>query len=153
MKIKKRRQMTPEQKKAAGERLAKARAARQASNPPQYKNVHASVLALSEDNPFNMKKVRGWIKTQKELLSEHRKALRQKVKGAEARVSNTEAYIRNLERYLREGIYVDMFYGEHGQNNIKYRCVVPSYDKNGEPKRSYGVFYQDLGYVYGITET
>ena len=37
---KKRKPMTAEQRAAAGERLAKARAKRQAANPPQYKYIH-----------------------------------------------------------------------------------------------------------------
>ena len=41
---KKRKPMTPEQKAAAVERLAKARAARQAANPSQPKNVCKEVL-------------------------------------------------------------------------------------------------------------
>ena len=49
---KKRKPMTPEQRAAAGERLAKARAKRQAANPPQYKYIHESVLARGEDDPL-----------------------------------------------------------------------------------------------------
>ena len=81
---KKRKPMSEEQRKAAGERLAKARAKRQAANPPQYKYIHESVLALTEDDPFYFRKVQGWIKTQKEELSIARRDLRSKIKGAEA---------------------------------------------------------------------
>ena len=151
-KFKKRRKpMSPEQKAAAVERLAKARAARQAAAGPP-KNVAASVLALDENHPFSLKNVRGWIKTQQELRAELRKSVRQNVKGAIARLASCEAYIRNLDKYVRDGEYVDMRYGEHQEFAIKYRCVKPAYNKDGTPKYSYGVFYDDLGYVYGMQE-
>jgi len=93
------RKMSPEQKAAAVERLAKAREKRLKENPPQYKNIDPSVLARGEDDPFYFRKVQGWIKTQKELLSSARQSLRKKEKGAESRVANHQAYIRNLETY------------------------------------------------------
>mgnify|MGYP005679697297 CR=1 FL=1 len=43
-----RRKMTEEQKKAASERLAKAREKRLRENPPKYSNIHPSVLALPD---------------------------------------------------------------------------------------------------------
>ena len=142
------RKMTPEQKAAAVERLAKAREKRLKENPPQYKNIDPSVLARGEDDPFYFRKVQGWIKTQKELLSSARQSLRRKEKGAESRVANHQAYIRNLETYLRSGDYIDNFYGEMGEHQIKWRCVAPAYDAEGMVKRSHGVFYNDIGTVY-----
>ena len=73
---KKRKPMTPEQRAAAVERLAKARAARQAANPTQNKNVDPGVLALDESDTFSLKNVRSWIKTQTDLKSEYSKKLR-----------------------------------------------------------------------------
>lgn len=145
---KKRKPMTPEQKKAAGERLALAREKRLAENPPQYKSIHPSVVERGDDDPLSMKKVQTWIKTQKDLLSSARGDVRRKVKGAEARVSLHEGYIRNLQRYLRDGDYVDTAYGEHQQNKIKYRCIAMAYYPDGTPKRMEGVFYPDLGYTW-----
>lgn len=149
-KFKKRRKpMSPEQKAAAVERLAKARAARQANAGPP-KNVDEYVLSLDDDHPFSLKNIRQWIKTQQDLRTEYRKAVRQNEKGAIAKLADCEAYIRNLDKYIRDGVYVDMKYGEYQESNIKYRCIKPSYDKKGNPKYSHGVFYQDLGYVYGM---
>ena len=145
---KKRKPMSEEQRKAAGERLAKARAKRQAANPPQYKYIHETVLARTEDDPFHFRKVQGWIKTQREELSRARKDLRSNMKGAPARVANHQAYIRNLEKYLRDGDYVDDCYGEYQQNKIKWRCVVPAFEKDGTIKRVHGVFYSDIGTVW-----
>lgn len=160
---KKRKPMTPEQKAAAVERLAKARAARQAANPAaQNKNIHPDVLALDENDTFSLKSVRSWIATQGEVKKEQSKTLRtlqiqkaaeKEIAKAKAAFSSTEAYIRNLNRYLRDGVYVDMFYGDYAQNRVKLRCAVPAYNKDGTQKMSHGVFYQELGHVYGEEPT
>ena len=146
VKVRKRRKpMTPEQREAAAERLAKARAAKA---PAEYKSIAPSVVALPDDDLFSLKNVRRWIKTQKELLSSARKMMRQKVKDAEATVLVHEGYIRNMERYLRDGVWADSFYGEYQEKRIKWRSVCPAYDKDGNIKRSYGVWYPDLGTVW-----
>ena len=41
-----------------------------------------------------------------------------------------------------------MFYGEHQQNRIKKVCLHMAYHKDGTPKRSYGVWYADIGATY-----
>jgi hypothetical protein len=38
-----------------------------------------------------------------------------------------------------------LFYGEHQESRIKQVCIAPAYDKDGNIKRSYGVYYADLG--------
>ena len=50
-KIRRKRNLTPEQKQAAAERLALAREKRLKDNPPQYKNIHEDVLKLDDDDP------------------------------------------------------------------------------------------------------
>jgi len=143
----KRKPMTEEQKAAAAERLAKAREARLAKQGGP-KGVAPEVLALDDDNPLSLKSVRGWIKTQKDLLSAARRDERANVKGATAKVARHEGYIRNLDRYIKTGVYTDMFYGEHQQNRMRQVCLVPAYDKDGNMKRSHGVFYTDIGGVW-----
>ena len=144
-----RKPMSEDQRLQAAERLAKAREQRQNINPPQYKNVHESVLALDDDHFRSHKKVKEWIKYNREILKDERKNLRNNVKGAESRVKSTEGYIRNLEKYLRDGDYIDNCYGKEQVNNIKWKCVALAYDKEGNPKRTKGVFYPDLGYRWG----
>lgn len=148
-KYRKKRQMTEEQKKAASERLAKAREKRLSENPPQYKNIASNVLALTEDDDLNMNNVKKWIKTQKELASKYRLEARQGVKGAEARQVRAENYARNMQNYLENGTWLDMYWGEFGENKIGYVCKHMAYDENGEPKRSPGVFYPDINRVWG----
>ena len=141
---KRRKPMTAEQKKAAGERLAIARAKRAKENPPEYKSIHPDVLAKGDDHAWSHVNVKKWIKTQKELLTIARSDVRRKVKGAEAQVSSISGYIRNLELYLRSGTYVDMFWGEHQQNKCRTICLVMAYHPDGTPKRQVGTWYPDI---------
>ena len=78
-------------------------------------------------------------------MSSEKSSERQGIKGARARWKNAEAYIRDMNTYLRTGDWVSMFYGEHEQNLVKYRCVAMAYDKDGNPKRDVGVWYPDIG--------
>ena len=146
-KIRKRRKpMTEEQKQAAAARLEKAREARAAKNPDYGQSgIHESLRDLPDDHPAHPKKVKRWIKTQKELAASERRAVKQGVKGAYSRQCTHEAYVRNLVKYLRDGDYVDMFYGEYMEHNIKRKCVAMAYESDGTPKRDVGVWYSDIG--------
>lgn len=149
-KVRKRRKpMTEEQKQAAAERLEKARAKRAAKNPDYgMSGVHHSLRNLPDDHPAHPKKVKVWIKTQKELASSERRSAKQGIKGAIAQAANHEGYVRHLIKYLRDGDYVDDFYGEYQEHRIKRRCVAMAYYPDGTPKRSVGVYYPDMGCVY-----
>ena len=63
-KRKTRKPMSAEQKKAAGERLAIARAKRAKENPPEYKSIHPDVLAKGDEHPWSHINVKKLIKTQ-----------------------------------------------------------------------------------------
>ena len=148
-KRKPRKPMSEEQRVAASARLEKAREKRKEKNPDYGQSGVASDLKdLPEDHPLHPKKIKEWIKTQKDLVSSARSSVRQKIKGAEAQLSMHEGYIKNMQRYLRDGDWVDDFYGEHQQNKIRHRCVAMAYYDDGTPKRNIGVYYPDLGCVY-----
>ena len=146
-KVRKRRKpMTEEQRRAASERLEKARAARAAKNPDYGQSgIHPTLRDLQDNHPAHPKKVRQWIKTQKELAASERKSVKQGVKGAYSKQCIHEAYVRNLVKYLRDGDYVDMFYGEYMEHQIKRKCVAMAYESDGTPKRDVGVWYPDIG--------
>ena len=146
-KVRKRRKpMTEEQKQAAAARLEKAREARAAKNPDYGQSgIHPTLRNLPDDHPAHPKKVRQWIKTQKELAASERKSTKQGVKGAYSKQCIHEAYVRNLVKYLRDGDYVDMFYGEYMENKVKRKCVAMAYESDGTPKRDVGVWYPDIG--------
>lgn len=149
-KYRKKRQMTEEQRQAASERLAKAREKRLLENPPQYKNIHPSVIALTEDDDLNMANVKKWIKTQRELASKYKREDKQGVKGALAKSIQCENYARNMQNYLENGVWLDMYWGEYQQNQMGYVCKTMAYDLDGNPKRSHGVYYPDINKVWGV---
>jgi hypothetical protein len=150
---KKRKPMTDEQKAAAAERLEKARQVRAEKNPDYGQSgIHESLRDLPDDAPVNPKKVKQWIKTQKELASAERKAHKLGVKGAYARMLNHEGYVKHMKTYLRTGDWVDLFYGEHQEKKIRNRCIAQAYywygPKKGQPKFNVGTYYPMLGTVY-----
>lgn len=143
---KKRKPMSEEQKAAAAERLAIAREKKREENPNYGKSgIHESLWDLPDDHAISPKKVKEWIKTQRDIVSSERASERQNIKGARSRRLNAEAYIRDMNTYLRNGDWVSMFYGEHENHLVKYRCVAMAYDKDGNPKRDVGVWYPDIG--------
>jgi hypothetical protein len=145
--------MTDEQKVAAAERLEKARAARAAKNPNYGKSsVHESLHDIPDDAPISPKKVKSWIKTQKELASVERRNEKSNIKGATDRRLSHEGYVRNMQRYLRDGDWVDLFYGEHQEKKIRHFCRAQAYywsgPKKDEPKFDVGTYYPMLGTIY-----
>ena len=133
--------MTDEQKAEAGERLAKARAKK---NPPQYKNIHPSVLARDDNDPLSMKSVKGWIKVQREKLKDEKYNHRKGDKKALARMGGIQGYIRQLQFYLENGDYVAQYWGEDEDKPVVQKCIAMAYDSEGMPKRSVGVWYPDI---------
>jgi hypothetical protein len=144
-KRKRRKPMSEEQRAAAAERLKLAREKRLRENPPQYKNIHPSILELDDDATLSMKNVKEWIKTQKELVSKYRRDDRAGIKGATAKLAAAEGYIRSMNNYLSSGIWTNMFYGEYENQKMEWVCLAMAYDKDGNPKRSVGVHYPDVG--------
>ena len=64
-----RKPMTDKQRVAASERLEKAREARREKNPDYgMSGIHESLRNLPEEHPAHPKKVKKWIKTQKQQL-------------------------------------------------------------------------------------
>ena len=148
-----RKRMSEEQRVAAAARLEKAREKRKAKDPDYgMSGIHESLRNLPNDHPLHPNKVKQWIKSQKDLASSARSSIRQKVKGAEAQLGIHEGYVRNMQRYLRDGDWIDMFYGEHQQYKIKYRCTSQAYywdgPNKGQPKFDIGTYYPLLGCVY-----
>ena len=148
-KRKPRKSMSEEQRVAAAARLEKAREARAEKNPDYgLSGVHENIRDLPDEHPIAPKKVKQWIKTQKELAAGERSAARQNIKGSLARQLYHEGYIKSMQIYLRTGDWIDTFYGEHQQNKIRWRSVALAYNDDGTPKRTVGTFYPDMGCVY-----
>ena len=144
--------MTEEQRAAAAERLAKARAKRTKENPPEYKSVHPSVLAVPEDKQLNVHNVKEWIKYWKEIRSKYAKDVKKKEKDALAKYHDSDNYIKNMETYLRTGEWLDSRFGRVRENNIQEVCMQLAYHHKGPyegmVKRSVGVYYRDINKIW-----
>ena len=152
-KRKPRKPMSEEQRVAAAARLEKTREKRKDKNPDYGKSgIHESLRNLPDEHQLSPKKIKEWIKTQKEFASIERKAVREKVKGSIAKLAKHEGYIHSMTRYLKNGDWTDMFYGEHQEKTITRRCTALAYywygPKKGEVKRNINVYYPDMGCVY-----
>jgi len=121
-----RKPMSEKNRIQATERLREAREKRMRENPPKYTNIHESVRALPDDHTFSRVNVTKWIKTQKGLLSAANSARRNKVKGAESEYYGIQGYIRHCEWYLKNGDWIDNFYGEYQQSQVKWKTLVPA---------------------------
>ena len=117
---KKRKPMTEEQRKAASERLALARAKK---TPTENTSIHPSVFALPDDHYLSAKKVKEWIKSNKEMMSSYRAQMRKEVKGARAMYHDLEGYVRFMKHYLKHGDWISDVYGEHQEKRIKWRMI------------------------------
>ena len=130
------------------DRLAKAREARFAKNPPKYSQYCKEVVALPEDHDFSLKNVRAWIKEARaHKAAEHRSHVAG-TKGALARRETWNAYISQLESYLRTGAYCSLFAGGDMNKKVSKVCIAMGYHSNGKPKREFGVYYKDYMQVW-----
>jgi len=121
-----RRKLTKQQKQAAADRLAAARAKK---GEPKYSQYDQSVVNLPDDHKLSFKKVRSWIKSNKEKLPTLRKNMTRKEKGSIAEYHKVQGYITSMESYLRNGIWLDLFYGEDQQYSTGWvKRWVPRYD-------------------------
>ena len=121
--MKKKRQLSEEQKEELRLRLEKARAAK---GDPEYRSIHPSILELDEDHELSLQSCKQYIKTQQDLLKKYKDEIRNDVKGAKAKYTQCEGYIRNIKSYLKTGTWVDMFYGEFQEKLMGWRTIVPS---------------------------
>lgn len=130
------------------DRLAKAREARFAKNPPKYSQYCKEVVSLPDDHDFSLKNVRAWIKEARaHKAAEHRSHVAG-TKGALARRETWNAYISQLESYLRTGAYCSLFAGGDMNKKVSKVCIAMAYHSNGKPKREFGVYYKDYMQVW-----
>jgi hypothetical protein len=141
----KRKPMSEEQKKAATERLAKAREARGADGS---KSVHEDIRDLPEDHFLHWKKVKVWLKSNQEQLKAMRSYKTSKVSKERAEYQDLETYIHNLKRYLSHGVWFDFRYGENREGRIQKVCHAMAYYPDGTPKRTLNTWYPDIAQVW-----
>ena len=141
----KRKPMSEEQKKAATERLAKAREARGADGS---KSVHEDIRDLPEDHFLHWKKVKEWLKSNQEQLKAMRSYKTSKVSKERAEYQDLETYVHNLKRYLSHGVWFDFRYGENREGRIQKVCIAMAYYPDGTPKRTLNTWYPDIAQVW-----
>ena len=149
--VKKKRKISEEAREKMRERLAAMRAKKK---PADYKNVAKSVLDLPDDDKYSFKNVKEWIKHSKDLVSEYNKVARSRASSSQEsqKASNAadhkKVYIRELENYLKTGDWISYFSGQDENQKVIPRCVAMAYYSDGRPKRSEGVFYDDIATVW-----
>lgn len=142
---KKRKPMTEEQRAAAVERLAKARAARA---PAKNTHVHPRVQELPDDHPLSLVKSKEILKEWKEKLSSIRGQRESKNSSERMEYQITENYVKNLQIWIKDGVWLDHKYGPKRANTMTYVCYAPSYKEDGTIDRVQGTYYPDIGQVW-----
>ena len=149
--VKKKRKLSEETKEKLRARLADMRAKKK---PAEYKNVSKKVLALPDDDRYSFKNVKEWIKETKDQISASNSQARGRGvtpldrQKASNFADGKKAYIRYCEHYLKTGDWIGMFSGKHEEQKVVPRCVAMAYYPDGTPKRSVGVFYEDINAVW-----
>lgn len=141
----KRKPMTEEQKEAARERLAKARAKRA---PAKSSNVHPRVQELEDEHPLSLVATKAILAEYKDKLSSIRGQKDSKNSSERMEYQITENYVRNLQIWIKDGVWLDHKYGAKMQNSMSYICYAPSFDKDGNVSRTKGTYYSDIGQVW-----
>ena len=151
MKVKRTRKITEEQREALRQRMIEMRKKRK---PAEYKNVSKKVLALPDDDRYSFKNVKEWIRETKDQISASNSQARGRGvtpldrQKASNFADGKKAYIRYCEHYLKTGDWIGMFSGKHEEQKVVPRCVAMAYYPDGTPKRSVGVFYEDINAVW-----
>ena len=149
--LKKKREISEEAREKMRARLAAMRAKKK---PADYKNIAKSVLALPDDDKYSFKSVKQWIKHSKDLVLEYNKIARSRTSSSQDKqkasnmADHKKVYIRDLEYYLKTGDFISYFSGQDELTKVIPRCVAMSFYPDGRPKRSCGVFYEDINMVW-----
>ena len=120
---KKRKPMSEEQRAAAIERLAKARAAKGITGT---KNVHPDVLSLPEDHPLSYNKVKEWLEYNKDHLKSIKHQANSKDSKERQEFQTTQNYVKNLGTYIRDNFWCDHRYGKTMGHKMEWVTVIPS---------------------------
>jgi hypothetical protein len=113
--------------------------ARMQYEPP----IHPSLNELDDDDNLHPKEVKKWIAEWKSYM----RSLKKDIQVRE--YQSASAYVKNMETYLRTGTWLDSHYGEKREKKIVPICIAPAYGSDGIIKRTKGVFYKDIGMIWG----
>ena len=130
-------------------------AARKKKAPAEYKNIHPIVLKKPDDDPLSLKSIKKAIKHNKEKASSYLTNSRRRGASPKQSIADkinadgAKAYIRFMEHYLRTGDWISDYMGDDEEKKTQWKCVAMAYNPDGTPKRSKGVYYPDIGMVWG----
>ena len=147
-----RKKLSEERKQQLRDQLT---AARKKKAPAEYKNIHPIVLKKPDDDPLSLKSIKKAIKHNKEKASSYLTNSRRRGTSPKQSIAdkihadNTKAYIRFMEHYLRTGDWISDYMGDDEEKKTQWKCVAMAYNPDGTPKRSKGVYYPDIGMVWG----
>ena len=147
-----RKKLSEERKQQLRDQLTAARSKKKTA---EYKNVYPSVLAKPDDDPLSLKSIKQSIKHNKEKASSYLTNSRRRGTSPKQSIAdkihadNTKAYIRFMEHYLRTGDWISDYMGDDEEKKTQWKCVAMAYNPDGTPKRSKGVYYPDIGMVWG----
>lgn len=143
--MRKKRQLTEEQKQELTERLAKARAAKA---PAELKTVHPTVRDLPDEDYWSYVNVKKWLKEAKDQAAAAHQEFKMDVKGAKSKYLMWKAYITDIQNYIRTGSWHSDYSGPRMENKIVRKCVAMAYYPNGKPKRDIGTWYPDVQTIW-----
>jgi len=141
----KRKPMSPEQKAAAVERLAAARAKKNAGKEP---NAHPRLLALEDDHPLSYPNSKENLKMWRDKVKSTRHQKDSKDSGQRQEFQIAETYVKNLNIWIKDGVYLDSKYGAKRESTMEYACITPARHPDGTIKRTQGVYYRDLDAIW-----
>lgn len=141
----KRKPMSPEQKAAAVERLASARAKKNKGKAP---NCHPDVADLDDSHPLNFEKSKQTLKDWRERLRAMRLQKDSKDSSARSEFQIAQTYVKNLSTYIKDGVYLDHKYGAEREGTMNTICLVPAKNPDGTIKRNIGTYYSDIDEVW-----
>ena len=147
-----RKKLSEERKQELRDQLS---AARKKKAPAEYKNVHPIVLAKPDDDPLSLKSIKKAIKHNKDKASSFLTNSRRRGASPKQSIADkisadgAKAYIRFMEHYLRTGDWISDYMGDDEEKKTQCKCVAMAYNPDCTPKRSKGVYYPDIGMVWG----
>lgn len=142
-----RKPMTKEQKAAAVERLAKARAARamKDSDGPKYTQYAPEIVALPDEHPLSLKNTKAYLKAAQQVVDSIKSMKDSSSAADRLEYLDAKTYVENLKAYMRSGTYTDFRVGGQREQRLRMHSVKMAYHADGTPKRTVGVWYPDLG--------
>ena len=130
----KRRPMTEAQRKAAAERLEKARAARKVNSTSSSRPAEFS--KYKPEDALSYESTKKNIAYLQDLLKSYKAFSESSDWKERSMYLKIETQLHFLKQYINTGHYGSLLYGKNIDKVMKYKTVHMAYDDNGFPKKS-----------------